>query len=247
MSTPPDLPQNDIPQTMTTMEACMTLAAGTEAEFWRVQERMGPVVATQPGFLAVIGGPIANSSWMYFCGKFATPDDMDEWYRSRRHQPVMRKAHTTWFDSFYIRKWRLPAEGEELAGPLLHETAIVPPAALEPDRLDAALGSLTEALPRFGALPFETLEGQFEAQPFQFVGPLEEFPQVAPVRYLLITHWPDAAALAAWQDSAEYRALGELGEVTSEVSVLIRHCPGEREGLNADGSLRGWSRHAATV
>ena len=225
----------------------MTLAAGTEDEFWRVQERMGPVVAAQPGFQAVIGGPIANSSWMYFCGKFATPDDMDKWYRSRRHQPVMRKAHTTWFDSFYIRKWRLPAEGEELTGPLFHETAIVPPAALEPDRLDAVVRSLTEALPRLGTLPFETLEGQFEPQPFQLVGPLEEFPQVAPIRYLLITHWPDAATLAAWQDSAEYRALGDLGAVTGQVSVLVRHRPGEREGLNADGSLRGWSRHAATV
>jgi len=242
MSTPPR-----IPQTHTTMEACMTLAAGTEDEFWKVQERMGPVVAAQPGFQAVIGGPIANSSWLYFCGKFATPDDMDEWYRSRRHEPVMRKAHKTWFDSFYIRKWRLPAEGEVLTGPLFLETAIVPPAALEPVRLDAVVRSLTEALPRFGTLPFETLEGEFEPQPFQLVGPLEEFPQVAPVRYLLITHWPDAATLAAWQDSAEYRALGELGEVSSQVSVLIRHRRGERNGLNADGSARGWARQATTV
>jgi hypothetical protein len=35
--------------------------------------------------------------------------------------------------------------------------------------------------------------------------------------------------------------------VTSQVSVLIRHRAGERDGLNADGSLRGWSRHAAPV
>ena len=136
---------------------------------------------------------------------------------------------------------------QRLAGPLFLETAIVPPAALEPVRLDAVVRSLTEALPRFDTLPFETLEGEFEPQPFQLVGPLEEFPQVAPVRYLLITHWPDAATLAAWQDSAEYRALGELGEVSSQVSALIRHRPGERNGLNADGSARGWARQAATV
>ena len=43
---------------------------------------MGPVVASQPGFLAVIGGPIAASSWMYFCGKFATPDDMNAYIQS---------------------------------------------------------------------------------------------------------------------------------------------------------------------
>ncbi|MDT7587310.1 MAG: hypothetical protein QOE32_4860 [Pseudonocardiales bacterium] len=125
----------------------MTLASGTEDEFWKVQERMGPVAASQPGFQAVIGGPIANSSWMYFCGKFATPEDMDEWYRSRRHQPVMRKAHTTWFDAFYIRKWRLPADDEELAGPLFCEIAIVPPAALDSSVVDAVVDSLTEALP----------------------------------------------------------------------------------------------------
>jgi heme-degrading monooxygenase HmoA len=229
------------------MEACMTLASGTEDEFWKIQERMGPVAASQPGFQAVIGGPIANSSWMYFCGKFATPEDMDEWYRSRRHQPVMRKAHTTWFDAFYIRKWRLPADGEELAGPLFCEIAIVPPAALDSSVVDAVVASLTEALPQHNALPFETLPGQFEPQPFQFVGPLEEFPRLAPVRYLLLTHWGSADELNAWLDSAECKALGALGEVTSQVSVLIRHRAGEREGLNADGSLRGWSRHAAPV
>jgi hypothetical protein len=170
------------------MEACMTLASGPEAQFWKAQERMGEIVAAQPGFRAVIGGPIANSEWMYFCGKFATPDDMNLWYDSRQHTPVMNKAYDTWFDAFYIRKWRLPAEGEELTGPLFCETAIVPPAALDEATAASVFASLNEALPRFGPRPFETLAGQFEPQPFQFVGPLEEFPQVAPVRYLLLTH-----------------------------------------------------------
>lgn len=232
------------PQTLTTMEACMTLAAGTEAEFWRAQERMGAVVAAQPGFEAVIGGPIANSSWMYFCGRFSTPDDMNAWYDSRQHKPVMDKAHSAWFDAFYIRKWRVPAEGEALAGPLFLEIAIVPEEALGDAVLAATVESLRAGLPKFGPQPFETAIGQFEDQPFQFVGPLEEFPQVAPVRYLLLTHWDTEEQLNAWLGSPEMKALDELGTVTTQVSVLIRHEQHERDGLNADGSLRSWSRHA---
>jgi heme-degrading monooxygenase HmoA len=235
-----------IPQTMTTMEGGNILAAGAEDEFWKVLESMYPIVASQPGFLSVIAGPIANSSWSYASAKFATPDDADKWYHNHLHQPVMRKARTTWFDGYYLRKWRLPADGEELTGPLLCETAIVPPAALDAPALDAVVASLTEALTRYDAMPFETLPGQFEQQPFQFIGPVKGFPQdAAPVRYLLISQWDSASGLTAWLDSAECAALGQLGEVTNQVSVLIRHQAGEREGLNADGSLRGWSRHTA--
>jgi len=75
--------QDEIPQTLTTMEAGFTLVPGTEDEFWAEQERIGPVVASQPGFAAVIGGPIHNSEWLYFCGKFDTPSLMDQWY----HRP----------------------------------------------------------------------------------------------------------------------------------------------------------------
>lgn len=234
-----------IPQTLTTMEAGFTLAPGTEEEFWRAQDRMGPVVASQPGFAAVIGGPIANSRWMYFSGKFDTPDLMNEWYDSRRHKPVMEKAHETWFDAFFIRKWRKPADGEPLAGPLFCETAIVPQEPLSQAVMDSTMETLTDALGRLAASPFETLVGEFEPQPFQFVGPLEEFPQVAPVRYLLLTHWETEAGLKAWLESAEMDALSELGAVTNDVHVLITHAPGERDGLDPSGAQRGWSRHAA--
>jgi hypothetical protein len=236
-----------VPQTLTTMEACMTLAAGTEDEFWRAQNGMGPVVAKQPGFEAVIGGPIAHSGWMYFCGKFTTPKDMDDWYLARSHKPVMDKAHSKWFDAFYIRKWRLPAEGEALTGPLFCEIAIVPEAPLAESVVEATVESLKVALPKYNAPPFETLIGKFEPQPFMFVGPLEEFPVVAPVRYLLVTHWDTAEDLDAWLASDEFRALGELGEVTHQVSVLIRHDADDRQGLNEDGSLRSWARNDAAV
>jgi antibiotic biosynthesis monooxygenase (ABM) superfamily enzyme len=223
----------------------MRLASGTEDEFWRAQERMGPIVASQPGFVAVIGGPIANSRWTYFSGKFDSPDTMDQWYDSRRHKPVMDKAHETWFDAFFIRKWRRPADGEALTGPLFCETAIVTPEPLEAPVLDATMNMLTSALDRLCASPFETLAGEFEPQPFQLVGPLEEFPQIAPVRYLLLTHW-DAVGLKAWLDSPEMHELSSLGTVSTDVHVLVTHAPGERDGLKADGSHRGWSRHATS-
>lgn len=234
------------PQTLTTMEACMKLAPKTVAAFSKAQERMGAVVAAQPGFLAVIGGPIANSSWEYFCGKFETPEMMNQWYDSPQHKPVMDKAHEAWFNAFYIRKWRLPADGEELTGPLFLETAIVPSAQLTQDTVDDVVARLTRTLPQFNAMPFETVSGEFEDQPFQFVGPLEEFPQPAPVRYLLLTHWESSAELDAWLNSSEIRNLAELGEISHEVSVLLRHQPGERDGLNADGSQRHWVRAGTT-
>jgi len=76
-----------IPQTMTTMEAGFTVNQADAEEFWRHQERMGPVAAAASGFLAVIGGPIARSPWLYFCGKWQTPDLMDQWYRDGKHKP----------------------------------------------------------------------------------------------------------------------------------------------------------------
>ncbi|MGW2964475.1 hypothetical protein ACWDGI_39290 [Streptomyces sp. NPDC001220] len=235
-----------IPQTMTTMEGGNILAAGAEDEFWNVLESMYPIVASQPGFLSVTAGPIANSSWSYASAKFATPDDADRWYHNHQHQPVMRKARTTWFDAYYLRKWRLPADGEELTGPLLCETVIVPPAALDVPTLDTVVASLSEALTQYEAMPFETLPGQFEQQPFQFIGPVKGFPEdTAPVRYLLISQWADPGELTAWLGSADYTALGRLGAVTNQVTMLVRHQVGEREGLNANGSLRGWSRHTA--
>lgn len=239
--------QHAIPQTATTMEACMILASGPEDQFWKAQERMGAIAAAQPGFEAVIGGPIANSSWMYFCGKFETPALMDSWYGSRQHKPVMNKAYETWFDAFYIRKWRAPDVGESLTGPLFNETAIVPTEALPQEQVAAHVDTLREAMTRYGALPFETLDGQYEDQPFQLIGPLEEFPVVAPVRYLLVSHWDGPAALEKWLASPEYAALADLGEVTTETLVQVVHATGERDALKADGSQRGWSRHAPHV
>src|SRR5262245_2678194 len=69
---------NSTPQTLTTMEAGFTVNPADAEEFWRHQERMGPIAAAAPGFLGVIGGPIARSPWLYFCGKWQTPELMNQ-------------------------------------------------------------------------------------------------------------------------------------------------------------------------
>ena len=51
---------SDTPQTLTTMEAGFTLNDEHSAEFWKHQERMGPIAAASPGFVAVIGGPMVQ-------------------------------------------------------------------------------------------------------------------------------------------------------------------------------------------
>ncbi|MCI2418753.1 hypothetical protein MOQ72_15030 [Saccharopolyspora sp. K220] len=234
--------RTDVPQTLTVMEACFTLAPGIEDEFWRAQDRFGPVAAAAPGFRGVIGGPIANSSWLYFGGVFDTPDHMDQWYQNRQHGAMQRKAHKTWFNSVYIRKWRLPAPGEVAEGRVFVETSIARGEALTEDEVAATLAALNESFPEFGPRRFETTNGNFEPNPYQFVGPLEEAPQLAPARYLLLTHWNSAEAAQRWLDSPAAAALGEIGEVDSRVFVPLYHAAGEREGLNVDGMHREWIR-----
>ena len=98
--------QDRIPQTPTTMEAAFTLHDSRELqeEFWRHQLRMGPIAAASPGFVAVIGGPIHRSRWLYFCGKWETPHLMDKWQPDSKHRPMQEAAHSRWFASIYIRK-----------------------------------------------------------------------------------------------------------------------------------------------
>lgn len=227
-----------IPQTITTMEAGFTVNPANTEEFWRQQERMGPVAAAAPGFLAVIGGPIARSPWLYFCGKWQTPDLMNQWYHDAKHKPMMNAAHDRWFSACYIRKWRLPAEGEQISGPVFCEIAIAGDVAAPLEKIEAVLGQIDQEIAVHNPRPFETMTGDYEPQPYQFVGPLQEFPQVAPVRYLVLSHWHSAADAERWLRSPVITALADLGTVSSAIMVLITHRPGEREGLRADGSHR---------
>src|SRR5262249_17272714 len=62
-----------IPQTRTVMEAGFTLREGIEEQFWRANNAAVPTAAAQPGFVAVTGGPHANSSWRFFLAPLGTP------------------------------------------------------------------------------------------------------------------------------------------------------------------------------
>ena len=233
--------QQHLPQTLTTMEACFTLHEDrtVQEEFWRHQERMGPIAAAAPGFVAVIGGPILRSHWLYFCGKWKSPDLMDKWQFDSKHTPMQDAAHARWFSSIYIRKWRLPDAGEQMTGPLFCEVAIARQTPIEAGTLDKILDEIVApSLRESGALPFETLTGVFEAQPYQFVGPLQEFPALAPTRYLLLTHWPTNDALQGWLRSGVIEDLSDYGEVVTNVSVAIKHDPEERKFMREDGLQR---------
>jgi hypothetical protein len=227
-----------IPQTLTTMEAGFTLSPGIEEEFWRHQDRMGPIAAAAPGFLGVIGGPIAGSPWMYFCGKWQSPQLMDQWYQDSKHRPMMDAAHSRWFAACYIRKWRRPQAGEPVEGRVFCETSIACDTAPAGDRVERLLREIGDALPGFAPLRFETFSGEYEKQPYQFVGPLMEFPQLAPVRYLLLTHWDSVRKAETWLASATMRKVAEIGEISSDIMVPIVHATSEREGLTTDGTHR---------
>jgi len=169
---------------------------------------------------------------------------MNQWFHDAKHKPMMQAAHSRWFGACYIRKWRLPAEGEAISGPVFCETAIASDVAASAATIDSLLDRIDRALPQFDPRPFETLAGQQERQPFQFVGPLQEFPQVAPVRYLLLTHWKSPEDARRWLASDVAKELTALGTVSSALMVLVRHQSAEREGLNADGSQREFGRLA---
>ena len=167
--------QQHLPQTLTTMEACFTLHEDTKIleEFWRHQERMGPIAAAAPGFVAVIGGPIARSHWLYFCGKWQSPDLMDQWQFDSKHIPMQTAAHARWFASMYIRKWRLPDAGEPMTGPLFCEIAIARQTPIEASEVDKIMDEIVgPSVQEYGAPPFETLTGAqlgYHAKPIAFL------------------------------------------------------------------------------
>src|SRR5262249_23312744 len=193
------------------------------------------------GWVAGPGARISPSAWRSSSGAWEPPERRTEWYWSRRHKPMQDAAFSKWFAKMYIRKWRLPADGEALGERIFCQTGIHRPDPL--DDADAAdlVRSLTVALGDLGAPAFETLTGELERQPFQLVGPVEEMPQSAPVGYLLLTHWRSADAARAYLQSPAYRALNDLGEVSSELFVPIVEQAGSRPGLRADGLQRDWT------
>ena len=221
------------------MEAGFKIIPGKEAEFIEVQNRMVPIGMEQPGFVAVYGGEIADSSWLYFSVRFASPQTMSTWHEHRGHKAMQRGAYDKWWTAMYIRKWQRP-QGDALTGDrLLCETLIARDTPLtEADK--ATLKAAAAELQQFKVKQFETLSGQFEPQPYQLVGPLEIAPTPADKLYVMITHWRSPADFVAWQESASYRKLSEFGRVSSEVFVPYAE-PEKRDYLRDDKLQRDWT------
>lgn len=239
--------QDLIPQTLTTIQAANIGAPGQKQYVQNAQEHMFKVVQKTPGFISVCGGPIARSKWEYFGATFTTPVAMDRWNHDDLHRPVIDSGYRKWFDAFYIRKWRMPAEGEALGSPLQLETTILPVAELPTEVVDDTVSALERSLPRFNPLPYETLRGEYEERPFQFAGPLGEFPQTESFKYLLITIWRDAYALDNWRQSADFGTLAKLGQVSNRVLVPVLHATGERANLTDDRQLQSWKREKTSA
>jgi heme-degrading monooxygenase HmoA len=221
------------------MEAGFKIIPGKEAEFIDAQNRMVPLGMEQPGFVAVYGGEIADSSWLYFSVRFASPQTMSAWHEHRGHKAMQRGAYDKWWTAMYIRKWQRP-QGDALSGDrLLCETLIARDAPLgETDK--ATLKAAAAGLQQFNVKQFETLTGQYEAQPYQFVGPLDIAPTPAAKLYVLISHWRSADDLKAWQQSDSYKKLSELGHVSSEAFVPYAE-PENRDLLRDDKLQRDWT------
>ena len=148
-----------------------------------------------------------------------------------------RDEAVAWLVSIRTKRCELPAGA--LTGPLLCELAIARQDPLEPAVIDKLVDeTVGPSLSQHGALEFETLTGEFEKQPHQFVGPLQEFPALAPVRYLLVTHWATNDDLQGWLKADAVKHLSAYGEISTTISVPIKHDAGERKYLRPDGLQR---------
>jgi heme-degrading monooxygenase HmoA len=227
-------------QSLTLLEAGFKILPGKEAGFFEIQQRMVPVAASQPGFLAVYGGPIVQSSWLYFGVRFETQADMEAWHLRPQHQAMQKQAYAKWWSAVYLRKWRQPIDGETLGSSLLCETRLQRSKTFEPSEAQRA-SELLKQLSDLGAKRFETLTGEFESQPYQFVGPLEIYPVSEAVLYSIITHWDSIRAVEAWKASSGYRKLAKLGDLSTEIFVPFVET-GHRDHLREDRLHRQWLR-----
>lgn len=228
-----------VPQSLTVMEAGFKVIPGKEAPWAFFQGSMIPMSMSQPGFTAVYGGVIHDSSWLYFGVRFATQDDMEAWQQHPVHHAVQKSAYESFWTALYIRKWRQPVAGESYGDRIMAETRLQVSAPLDAAGL-AAVKSGLSGLEAQGARRFETLRDSFEAQPYLFVGPLAIAPTPGEgTVYTLITHWSSIDAVRAWQESPSYRALAGLGAVTTESFIPFVET-GTRDRLDSARLQRDW-------
>jgi heme-degrading monooxygenase HmoA len=226
------------PAARTVLEAGFKIIPGKEEGFFVLQAKMVPVAMAQDGFESVYGGPILDSGWLYFGARFASAEQMDAWHRHPHHQAVQRSAYERWWTAVYLRKWREATAGETPSGPVMSETRLQLSAPLTEGQ-NAVVVAALKSLHSAGAERFETLTGEFEVQPYQFVGPMEIAPTPEGAIYALITHWPSMDPLLAWQQSPAARELQKLGNVTHEAFVQWPETQ-PRDRLCADGRQREW-------
>jgi heme-degrading monooxygenase HmoA len=219
------------------LESGFKIIPGKETDILAYQAKVVPLAMEQDGFRAVYSGPVRDSTWVYFGARFDSEEQMNAWHGQSQHRAIQRSA-PNWWTALYLRKWRAPMPGEVLGDRLMSETSVLVDTALDDIQITSVGQALAE-LGAAGAQPFETLTGEFEAQPFQFAGPVQIAPLADKVLYSLITHWSSADHLNAWQSSSSYRALQSLGDVSSELFVAIVETR-TREHLRDDKLQRDW-------
>jgi hypothetical protein len=219
------------------LESGFKIITGKETDFLAYQATVVPAAMERDAFRAVYGGPVRDSTWVYFGARFGSEEPMNAWHDEPRHW-VIQKSAPNWWTALYLRKLRASMPGEFLGDRLMSETSILVGTALDDTQIKSVRQALEE-LGAAGAQPFETLTGQFESQPFQFNGPVQIAPAADRVLYLLTTHWSSADHFNAWRSSSSYRALQGLGDVSSELFVPIIETR-TREHLRDDKLQRDW-------
>lgn len=230
-------------KTFTVMEAGFRIIPGKEQEFFARQGATVPVAMSQPGFVSVYGGPILDSSWLYFGVRFDSAALMDDWQHHAHHREVQKLAYEKWWTAVYIRKYRRLTGDEPDPGLFMMETRLRRQSPLNESEL-REIREILASLRSSGATRFETLDGQHEPQPWQFVGPLEIAPSDGSVLYSLITHWTSRDVAETWRRSAACESLRRFGEVEGEVFVALPES-GHRDRLRADRLQREWTRDGA--
>jgi heme-degrading monooxygenase HmoA len=223
---------------LTVLESCFKIVPGMEAELVELQRRVWAVTTRQPGFISVQVGTIVNSTWIYFGVRFESKNQMDAWHRHPGHQVIQQMGYAKLWTALYLRKWRVALPGEALGERLMCETRLVTKSPLTPEQF-ASLKPMLDGIGDAGALHFETLTGEYEPQPYQLVAPVQITPAIDGTMYSLITHWSSASAIEAWRESAGYRLLSGLGDVSSETFVPAVEDEA-RDRLRPDRLQRDW-------
>jgi len=120
------------------------------------------------------------------------------------------------------------------------ETRISTGRALDTDET-ARLCQILQSLSEHAVLPFESLKGEFESQPYQLVGPVQQAPIPEVSFHALVTHWDNKSDFDHWAASPAFATLGEFGPVTSEVFIEFVEV-GDRDFMTDDRLQRDWKK-----